>query len=337
MRTDLFDYDLPPEAIAQRPLEPRDAARLLDTRDLADHRFSELPTLLREGDLVVVNRTRVRRARLAGRKASTGGRVELLLLGPSGGPGRWEALVRPARRIRAGERLLCGRIEATVLGPPAGGVVLLDLSASGDLEAEIDAAGEVPLPPYITTPLDDPESYQTIFADRVGSAAAPTAGLHFTEEVVAGLRAAGVALADVELDVGIGTFRPIATRDVEDHDMHRERYRLGDETAEAVAAARRRGGRVVAVGTTVARVLETRARPGGLVDPGEGETGLYLRPGHGPAVVDLLVTNFHVPRSSLVVLVASFMGERWRDAYRTALARGYRFLSFGDAMLCERT
>lgn len=337
MRTDLFDYELPPAAIAQRPAEPRDSARLLDTRDLGDHRFSDLPALLREGDLVVVNRTRVRRARLRGRKVPTGGRVEVLLLGPSGRPDRWDALVRPARRLHPGDRLDLGALAATVVTAPVEGVVAVELDAAGDVEEAIAAAGEVPLPPYITGPLADPDRYQTIFADRPGSAAAPTAGLHFTPAVVDGLRAAGIGLASVDLEVGLGTFRPISAADVEDHAIHRERFRLDPGTAEAVAAARRRGGRVVAVGTTVTRVLEAQARPGGLVAAGEGETALYLRPGNGPAVVDVLVTNFHVPRSSLVVLVASFMGDRWREAYETALARGYRFLSFGDAMLCERT
>jgi len=337
VRTDLFDYELPPAAIAQRPVEPRDSARLLDTRDLGDHRFSDLPALLREGDLVVVNRTRVRRARLRGRKVPTGGRVEVLLLGPSGRRDRWDALVRPARRLHPGDRLDLGGLAATVLTTSVEGVVAVELHAAGDVEEAIAAVGEVPLPPYIAGRLADPDRYQTIFADRPGSAAAPTAGLHFTPAVVDGLRAAGIGLASVDLEVGLGTFRPISATDVEDHAIHRERFRLDPGTAEAVAAARRRGGRVVAVGTTVTRVLETQARPGGLVAAGEGETALYLRPGNGPAVVDVLVTNFHVPRSSLVVLVASFMGDRWREAYETALARGYRFLSFGDAMLCERT
>lgn len=335
MRTDLFDYVLPDGAVAQRPVEPRHSARLLDTRDLSDHRFSDLPSLLREGDLVVVNRTRVRPARLVGRKARTGGRVELLLLrrlpGDSGVE-RWEALVRPARRIRVGDVLDFGRLEATVASPPVDGVVAVELDAPD----ELDAVGEIPLPPYITVALDSPERYQTIFADRPGSAAAPTAGLHFTADVVKGLGAAGIDVASVDLEVGLGTFRPITTEHIDDHVIHGESFRLDEETAEAVAATRRRGGRIVAVGTTVTRVLESRAREGGLVTPGEGETTLYLRPGSGPSVVDLLVTNFHVPRSSLIVLVASFMGERWRPAYETALARGYRFLSFGDAMLCAR-
>lgn len=339
MRTDLFDYVLPDDAVAQRPVEPRDSARLLDTRDLSDHRFSDLPSLLRDGDLVVVNRTRVRPARLIGCKARTGGRVELLLLrrlSVDSGAERWEALVRPARRIRVGDTLVFGRLEATVASSPTEGVVAVELEAPDGVDAEIDAIGEIPLPPYITVALDAPERYQTIFADRPGSAAAPTAGLHFTADVVKGLDAAGIDVASVDLEVGLGTFRPITTEDIEDHVIHGEFFRLDEETAEAVAATRRRGGRIVAVGTTVTRVLESRAREGGLVTPGEGETTLYLRPGAGPSVVDLLVTNFHVPRSSLIVLVSSFMGGRWRPAYQTALARGYRFLSFGDAMLCAR-
>jgi S-adenosylmethionine:tRNA ribosyltransferase-isomerase len=338
MRTSEFVYYLPPEAIAQTPVEPRHAARLLDTRDMSDHRFLDLPALLRPGDLVVVNRTRVRHARLRGRKVGTGGDVEALLLRRRGE--RWEALVRPARRLRAGARIAFGPITATVEEGPTDGVALLRLEAAGDIEEAIAGTGSIPLPPYIHTEPDDPSRYQTIFSDEGAveraSAAAPTAGLHFTADVRVGLAAAGVDLATVELEVGLDTFRPISASEIEDHRIHAERYLLEPATAEAVAATRRRGGRVVAVGTTVTRVLETCAADGGLVRPGSGETRLYLRPGSPFRCVDLLVTNFHVPGSSLVVLVAAFMGEGWREAYATALERGYRFLSFGDAMLCTR-
>lgn len=326
-----FRYDLPEEAIAQRPAEPRDAARLLDARDLTDHRFSDLPSLLESGDLVVVNDSRVRRARLVGRRVGTDGYVELLLLNRLQ-DGRWEALVSPARRMRPGVEIRFGGTLATIIDGPADGRVLVGF----DDERELDAIGSVPLPPYITTELDDPERYQTIYSRRVGSAAAPTAGLHFTRAVLEALEWKGIGVVSVELQVGLGTFRPIKTDRVEDHEMHREWCSIPAPTAEAIAETRTRGGRVVAIGTTTVRTLETFAREDGTVRPGEEETHLYLMPGSRIRVVDLLVTNFHVPGSSLLVMLAALMGDEWREAYATALARNYRFLSFGDAMLCAR-
>lgn len=332
-RSDLW-YDLPDEAIAQRPVEPRDAARLLDSRDLSDHRFADLPDLLHPGDLVVVNRTRVRAARLRGRRRDTGGAVELLVLSPFG-DGTWETLVRPARRLRAGTRVaFAGGVEAELVSDPVEGRARVRLSTD-DPERWFASAGEVPLPPYIHEELDDPERYQTIFADVVGSAAAPTAALHFTDEVVAKLDDRGIAMATVELEVGLGTFRPVATERLADHDMHAERYVVPDAAAESIAEARGRGGRIVAIGTTVVRTLETVADGSGGVVPGTGSTDLFITPGYRFGVVDLLVTNFHVPGSTLVALVAAVLGDRWRDVYATALDRGYRFLSFGDAMLAE--
>lgn len=331
-----FDYDLPEDRIAQVPIEPRHDSRLLDTRDLSDHRFLDLPELLLPGDLLVVNRTRVRAARLHGVKTGTGGQVEALLLRRLG-HGQWEAMVRPARRLRAGVRLRFGDLDAVLSSDPVDGIATLDLGSDGDgIEAAIEAVGEVPLPPYITQRLADPARYQTMFADAPGSAAAPTAGLHFTPAVVDRLDARGISVATVELDVGLATFRPIAVDRVEDHTMHVERCRVDESAAAAIRRCRSRGGRVVAVGTTVVRTLETFARPDGTVDVGDRNTDLYLVPGSHFDVVDLLVTNFHLPRSSLLVLVEAFMGERWRRVYETALSRGYRFLSFGDAMLAER-
>lgn len=333
---DRFRYNLPDEAIAQEPVEPRHDARLLDTRSLTDHRFIDLPRLLQPGDLVVVNRTRVRHARLRGVKSESGGAVEALLLRhlPDG---HWEALVKPARRLRPGVDLVFGDLRATIVDGPRQGLAVLDLIAPGDLEEAIEQAGTVPLPPYITTELHDPGRYQTIFADRPGSAAASTAALHFTDEVVAGLSQRGIELATVELHVGLDTFRPIATESIDDHRMHSEWYDLPEETARAVEQARARDGRVVAIGTTTVRTLETRATDDGLVEPGTGTTELYLRPGSPIRVVDLLVTNFHLPGSSLLVLLEAFMGPGWREVYQAALQRGYRFLSFGDAMLCARS
>lgn len=326
-----FRYDLPEEAIAQRPLEPRDAARLLDTRDLTDHRFSDLPSLLEPGDLVVVNDSRVRRARLVGRRVGTGGSVELLLLSRLQ-DGRWEALVSPARRIRPGVEIRVGETLVTVTEGPTEGRVLVVF----DDERDLDAIGSVPLPPYITTELADPERYQTIYSQRVGSSAAPTAGLHFTPAVLQALERKGIPVVSVELQVGLGTFQPIKTCQIEDHVMHQEWCAVPPPTADAIAGTRASGGRVVAIGTTTVRTLETFAREDGTVAPGEGETDLYLMPGSRLRVVDLLVTNFHVPGSSLLVMLAAVMGEEWRKAYTTALERNYRFLSFGDAMLCAR-
>jgi S-adenosylmethionine:tRNA ribosyltransferase-isomerase len=322
---------LPEHAIAQHPFEPRDAARLLDTRDLTDHVFSDLPGLLEAGDLVVVNTTRVRRARLTGRRRDSGGAVEVLLLGRQH-DGSWRALVKPARRMRRGVALTFGDVGAIVTEDPVDGVIELSFSDEGVLES----LGSVPLPPYITTELSDPERYQTVYADQLGSAAAPTAGLHFTAEVLGALERRGIGRASVELRVGLGTFRPITADRIEDHRMHAEFCAVPPATATAVTETRRRGGRVVAIGTTTVRTLETYGRDDGTVGAGEGETDLYLRPGSSFRVVDVLVTNFHVPGSSLLVMLAAFMGDGWREAYETALDRGYRFLSFGDAMLCER-
>ncbi len=336
MRTAEFTYDLPEAAIAQSAVEPRDAARLLAADDLTDHCFRDLPGLLLPGDLVVVNRTRVRRARLVGRREGTGGRAEALLL-RADGEGRWEALVRPGRRLRPGERLQFGEIIATVVENAGAGEALLALDTGGrPLEEALGLWGEVPLPPYFKGHLDDPERYQTVYAAGAGSAAAPTAGLHFTPEGLAALGERGLALAAIDLDIGVDTFRPIAAEALEDHQMHREAYAIPGETVAALSATRGRGGRVVAVGTTVVRALESAADAAGEVRAGSAETALFITPGYRFRVVDLLVTNFHVPGSTLVVLVAAFMGERWREAYRAALARGYRFLSFGDAMLASR-
>lgn len=329
-RVDLW-YDLPESAIAQRPIEPRDAARLLDTRDGTDHTFGDLPGLLDPGDLVVVNRTRVRHARLVGTRVDTGGRLELLVLAPLGDD-RWEALAKPSRRLRPGIEISVGEGRPVeVLTEPIEGRVVVRLP--GDAEAWLPDVGEVPLPPYIHTSLDDPDRYQTIFADRVGSAAAPTAGLHFTPDVVDGLAGRGIEVASIDLEVGIGTFRPVAADRLADHVMHAERFSVGPDAVAAVDACRAGGGRVVAIGTTVVRTLETSADGVGGIRAGEGSTDLFIAPGHRFGVVDLLVTNFHVPGSTLVALVAAVLGDRWRDVYADALSRGYRFLSFGDAML----
>ena len=334
MKVDEFKYDLPDSAVAQQPAEPRDAARLLDTRSMSDHTFGDLPDLLRGGDLVVINNTRVRNARLRGRKAETGARVEVLILDRAA-TGSWKAMIRPSRRIRPGTVVEFDGFGATILDGPNHGIVTIALDAP-DAERAFEEVGEVPLPPYFTGHLSDPDRYQTMFARAVGSAAAPTAGLHFTPEVVAGLGQEKIEIAEVELRVGMDTFRPISTDTIEEHVMHSEWCSVPKATAEAVARTRRAGGRVVAVGTTTARTLETFAGAGRNVLHGRADTNLFLRPGSEFRVVDLMVTNFHVPGSTLVVMIAAFMGDRWRAAYREAMERSYRFLSFGDAMLCER-
>lgn len=296
---------------------------------MSDHRFLELSELLEPGDLVVVNETRVRAARLLGQRAGTGGKVELFLLS-KGADGSWEAMARPARRLREGVILEFEGLIATVL-EKRHGLLTVFLDAD-DEEAAIQQAGEVPLPPYFTGRLNDDDRYQTMFARKLGSAAAPTAGLHFTPEVVRRLEEKGIGMATVDLHVSLDTFRPITAGTVEEHQMHSEWCAVPPETAKAVAEA----GRVIAVGTTVVRTLESFATGPGLVEPGEKSTNLFLMPGSDFQVVDGLATNFHMPGSTLLVLLAAFMGDRWREAYETALARGYRFLSFGDAMYAER-
>ena len=290
--------------------------------------------MLDRNDLVIVNETRVRAARLIGTRAGTGGRVELLLLERQDET-TWEALARPARRLPPGVVIDFDGFSATVISQPEEGRLNVTLD-SLDPESAIEQAGSVPLPPYYTGDLPNSERYQTMFAAETGSAAAPTAALHFTPEVTGRLDEQGIALATVDLHVSLDTFRPMAVEDIEDHVMHSEWCSVPTETAEAVDATRQRGGRVVAIGTTVVRTLESMADGAGGVEPGEKRTDLFLGPGSRFSVVDVLVTNFHLPRSTLLVLLAAFMGDAWRRAYETALTRGYRFLSFGDAMLAMR-
>lgn len=342
MRTEEFEYDLPTGAIAQQPAEPRDSCRLLvldRASGQVDHRvFSDVVDYLREGDLVVVNETRVLPARLKGAKDETGGAVEVLLLREHY-TDTWECLVKPGRRLKPGARVTFGDGALTglvvdVLEDTGGRLVQFTYRARSFLDA-VHAVGETPLPPYITRELDDPERYQTVFARDERSAAAPTAGLHFTTGLLDAVRGTGARLERVSLDVGLDTFRPVAEEDPEEHRMHSEHFRVPERTAEAVSEARLRGGRVFAVGTTVARALESAWDDGrGEVLPREGATELYILPGYRFRAVDALVTNFHVPRSTLLMMVSAFAGrELVLSTYGTALAQGYRFLSLGDAML----
>jgi S-adenosylmethionine:tRNA ribosyltransferase-isomerase len=336
MKTDELDYDLPRANIAQTPTEPRDAARLLVDegphgvpRDL---RVRDLPDLVGPGDLVVLNTTRVLPARVPVARDS-GGTGEVLLL-EERDDGWWEVLCRPARKLRAGDVVHAARGSLTFeIGADLDdGRKLARPLHDGTLLDALLGSGEMPLPPYITEELGDPERYQTVFSERARSAAAPTAGLHLTPSVLAGVDDAGAAWAPVDLVVGLDTFRPLSTDTVEDHVIHTERYAVPGSTWDAVTATRRAGGRVLAVGTTTVRALESVAARGELA----GRTDLFITPGFRFSVVDRLLTNFHLPRSSLLAMVEAFVGPRWRDLYATALARGYRFLSFGDAMLLER-
>ncbi|MEA2022894.1 MAG: tRNA preQ1(34) S-adenosylmethionine ribosyltransferase-isomerase QueA [Actinomycetota bacterium] len=335
MDTSLFDYDLPSSAIAQRAIEPRDAARLLVANSLENRLFTDLPSLLDPGDLVVVNNTRVRPARVHATK-ETGGAVEVLLTKRIDEI-RWEALVRPARRIRPGTTMRADSLHMTVTTEPDRGVVIVEIIPDGhdDVDDILPELGEVPLPPYFHGTLDDEERYQTMFARAVGSAAAPTAALHFTPGIVDALQSRGVHIVEVELDVGLDTFRPMANGPVENHPMHRERYSVSSSTVNAIDEAKRNGSRIVAVGTTVVRTLETAADDKGRLASGSGSTDLFIAPGYRTKIVDAVVTNFHAPRTTLIVMIAALIGPRWRDVYAFALDSEYRFLSFGDAMFIE--
>lgn len=338
MRLADFDYVLPRDRIAQSPAAPRDSARLLvlSRADgaMAHHTFRELPEFLRPGDVLVLNNTRVLPARLRGRR-DTGGAVELLLL-RARDDGAWEALVRPGRRVRDGQRLIFGdgALEATAGPRTPTGSRLVTLTCRGDLQTVLRAIGEMPVPPYIERRLDDPESYQTVYAERDGAVAAPTAGLHFTPALLEAVRARGVDLAVVTLHVGLGTFRPVDVEDVTAHRMEAEWYEVPQAAADAVNRARARGGRVVVVGTTGVRTLESVAEDDGTVRAGSGWTELFITPGFRCRTTDALITNFHLPRTTLLMLVSAFAGrERVLAAYEAAVRDGYRFYSFGDAML----
>ncbi|MCP5432386.1 MAG: tRNA preQ1(34) S-adenosylmethionine ribosyltransferase-isomerase QueA [Alphaproteobacteria bacterium] len=348
MRTDAFDFVLPEEAIALRPARPRDAARLLvvGREGLADRIVRDLPEELAPGDLLVLNDTRVIRGQLAAEREAREGdrpvRVDLTLLDRLA-PARWEALARPAKRLRAGDRLLvAGELEAIVAARGEEGRVRLDFALEGAaLDAAVARLGAPPLPPYIARRRAgepaDAQDYQTVYARAEGAVAAPTAGLHFTPALIERLAARGVAAAFVTLHVGAGTFLPIKTEEIEAHRMHAERGEVSDAAAAAVAEARARGGRIVAVGTTSLRLLESAAGPDGRVRPFRGKTDIYITPGYRFRAVDRLMTNFHLPRSSLFVLVSAFAGlERMKAAYAHAVEAGYRFYSFGDACLLDR-
>jgi S-adenosylmethionine:tRNA ribosyltransferase-isomerase len=336
-----FDYTLPEELIAQQPVEPRDAARLLvldRSTGRREHRtFCDLPDLLRPNDVLIANRTRVLAARLCGRRIPSGGIVEALLLARRG-PAEWEALVRPGRRLPPGAMILlesaAGAVEARVGRRLGSGGRVLHLADAGAAD-RLTSLGSPPVPPYIRGWSGDPERYQTVYGDRVGSAAAPTAGLHFTPELLNHLRAAGVGMEVITLHVGVDTFRPIRAASIAEHAMHAEWVEVPGPVVTAIGEARERGGRAIAVGTTTVRALESAALLGG-PDGWVGDTSLFITPGHHFRLVDALITNFHLPRSTLMVLVSAFAGrDLVFESYRDAIERRYRFYSFGDAMLIE--
>lgn len=338
MKTSDFLYDLPEELIAQTPIEPRDHSRMMvvnpATREIAHKRFYDLPGYLRPGDALVINETRVLPARLYGEREG-GGTCEVLLLKQLG-PKRWETLVKPGRKLRPGTTVSfgSGKLTAAMLSATDAGGRIVDFRCDGPLEAVLDELGEMPLPPYIHEKLDDSERYQTVYAKEKGSAAAPTAGLHFTPALLDAIRRIGVHVVPVVLHVGLGTFRPVKVEDVKDHVMHSEFYSLSDESAETINRCVCEGGRVFAVGTTSVRVLESAAVEKGVVAADSGWTDIFIYPGYDYKMVDALITNFHLPGSTLLMLVSALMGgDQAKAAYREAVQKKYRFFSFGDSML----
>ena len=337
MKLSDFMYDLPEERIAQTPVEPRDHSRLMvihrDTDEIEHRHFYDVIDYLNPGDVLVVNDTRVIPARLYGERP-TGGACEVLLLKQLA-PKRWETLVKPGKKLKPGAEIvfgdgrLCGRVLETT---DVGGRIV-EFECEGTFEAALDALGEMPLPPYIHEQLEDRERYQTVYARHEGSAAAPTAGLHFTPELLDRIREKGIDVVPVLLHVRLGTFRPVKVENIEEHQMHSEHFEVTEDAARRVNAARERGGRVIAVGTTSVRTLESAAENGKLVAK-RGETSIFIRPGYRYQMVDALITNFHLPGSTLMMLVSALYDrEKILSAYETAVKENYRFFSFGDAML----
>jgi len=352
VRLSLFDYDLPTDLIAQQPLAERSASRMLvlhrDDGVIEHRRFTDLPEYLAAQDCVIINQTRVIPARLLGRR-STGGQVELLLIEPLGN-GRWEVLARPAGRLSVGERIdFSGEITATIEEEMSQGRGVVSLECPGELMTALNRVGLTPLPPYIHRDQQPPSEassrqqaqeaadqarYQTVYAREPGAVAAPTAGLHFEQAMLDQLAGSGVEIVRITLHVGLGTFRPVRVENIEEHDMDAERYEVTTEAARIINACRADGGRIVAVGTTVVRTLETLADESGQIAADSGETRLFAYPGYRFRAVDMLLTNFHLPRSTLLMLISAFAGrERVLAAYREAISRRYRFYSYGDCML----
>ena len=333
-----YYYDLPKELIAQDPLEDRSSSRLMvlgkKSGHVSHHHFTEIIDFLRPGDCLVINNTRVIPARLIGTKKDTGAHVEILLLRRKQND-IWETLVRPGKKLRPGAEVTFGdgSLTATILDVVEGGDRLVQFHYDGIFEEILDRLGEMPLPPYITHKLKDRDRYNTVYAKFDGSAAAPTAGLHFTKELLEQVKEKGVNIAQVTLHVGLGTFRPVKVDDVRQHEMHTEWYRVTQETADLINNTKKNGGRIIAVGTTSVRTLETVADEDGHMKAQEGDTSIFIYPGYKWKIVDGLITNFHLPESTLIMLVSALAGrEHVLAAYREAVKERYRFFSFGDAM-----
>ncbi len=338
LRSDFY-YDLPEELIAQTPVEPRNASRLMcvdrQSGDITHDHFYNLCKHLKKGDLLVMNDSRVLPARLYGEKEGTGSFIEFLLLEQKGDK-LWEILVRPGKKAKPGTRFSFGngRLKAEILETVEGGNRIAKFECEGNFFTALEDIGQMPLPPYITKKLEDKERYQTVYSHELGSAAAPTAGLHFTNEMLDDLRARGINTAFVTLHVGLGTFRPVKEDEVLKHKMHSEHYHLPKETAELIKKTKAEGGRVIAVGTTSCRTLESVGTFFQDMDEHEGYTDIFIYPGYKFKVIDGLITNFHLPESTLIMLVSAFMGyDNTMNAYKTAVEDKYRFFSFGDAML----
>ncbi|WGF83633.1 tRNA preQ1(34) S-adenosylmethionine ribosyltransferase-isomerase QueA [Lactiplantibacillus plantarum] len=334
-----FDYDLPHELIAQTPIKKRDSSRLLEldrqTGEMQDKHFYDIIDQLNPGDAVVMNNSRVMPARLYGVKPETGGHAEVLLLHNTEGD-EWETLMKPAKRAKVGTVISFGdgKLTATVTAEKEDGIRMIEFHYDGIFMEILESLGETPLPPYIKEKLDDPDRYQTVYAKENGSAAAPTAGLHWTKELLRKVQAKGIKLVYLTLHVGLGTFRPVEEDNIDDHKMHSEFYRLDEDAAKTLNEVRQNGGRIIATGTTSIRTLETiGSKFDGEIKPDSGWTDIFIKPGYQWKVVDAFITNFHLPKSTLVMLVAAFTGrDMILKAYQHAIDEKYRFFSFGDAM-----
>ncbi len=341
MKTSDFSYDLPEELIAQDPAERRDLSRLLvinkNTGEREHKVFHDIIDYLVPGDCLVINNTKVIPARLLGEREVTGGKVEVLLLKRKGND-IWETLVRPGKKAKPGQRLEFGGglLKAEVLGIADDGNRLVKFTYNGIFEEILDKLGQMPLPPYITHKLEDKNRYQTVYAKYEGSAAAPTAGLHFTEELLKEIEDKGVNIAKVTLHVGLGTFRPVKSDNIENHHMHTEEYYVGSQAADLINSTKKKGGRVICVGTTSLRTVESAAAGYGTINPGGGDTDIFIYPGYQFKIADALITNFHLPESTLLMLVSALEGQgEILAAYKEAVSLGYCFFSFGDAMFME--